>query len=67
MRRIIEVIGVETKLKDDKPYQVTHVVLDDGEEATGYGEYRVGDLVERFYDPRYDRIKIKRTGRFTPL
>lgn len=60
MPRIHRIIHIEKKLKDDKPYYKTHVILDDGEEATGYGkDYKVGDKVQRFYDATWDTIKIR--------
>ncbi len=60
MAKIVEIVGVELKKKGDDNYSITHVILDDGEEATGFGEFKVGERVQRFYDDRYDKVKIKK-------
>lgn len=60
MATINKIVGVEIKKKDNKTFSITHVILDDGEEATGYGEFEVGEKVQRFFDERYGKIKVKK-------
>lgn len=56
MRTIIRIVGVEKH----KGYSLTHVVTDDGTEATGYGtDFKVGDKVELFFHAKWNRIKIR--------
>lgn len=60
MRTVVEILGVEFKKKGNKDYSVTHVVLDDGEVASGWGAFEVGDKVMRWYDPQHDKVKVKK-------
>jgi len=63
MRKIVAVDHIEKK-KDSlgEPYFRTHALLDDGEEVVGFGnDFEIGDLVERFYDPIWDVIKMRKT------
>lgn len=66
MRKVIKITGVEHKVsKAGRPYDITHLVVDDGEECELWGtDVRVGDEVMVFYD--HDKIKAeKRFARFT--
>lgn len=47
MRTVIEIIGVEHRVsKADKRYTISHLLLDDGTEATMFGtNVEVGDEV----------------------
>lgn len=60
MHTIVKILGVEIRKKGDKNYSITHVVLEDGEEATGWGAFEVGDKVMRWYDPQHDKVKVKK-------
>lgn len=58
--RIIKILHIEARTKDNKPYYRTHALLESGEVATGYSkEFKVGDRVQYFYDDRYDTIKMR--------
>lgn len=61
MRKIIEIIWVENRINaNSEPYKRTHVRLDDGEIYVGYGHaFKVGNLVEAFYDAKWDTLKIQ--------
>ena len=62
MLRIIEIVGVEEKA-DSKGnlYYRTHAVLEDGDECVGFGkDFKIGDLVERFYDHAHDVTKMQK-------
>lgn len=63
MAVIKKIIRVETHTNQQtqQPYKITIVELEDGSEATGYGEdYKVGDAVEHYHHARYNRNKIKK-------
>ena len=50
MRKIIEILGVEEWVKDNKRHSRTYAILEDGSEAVGYGsDYEVGDEVMYYY------------------
>lgn len=60
MAVILTIEYVEEWEKDGKTIYRTHVVLDDGEEAVGFGnDFKIGESVERFYDFRWDTVKIQ--------
>lgn len=62
MRRISEIISVEKRMKDDKPYWVTLAVAG-GDEVSGYGkDFAVGDEVEVFFDDRWGKAKMFKKG-----
>ena len=57
MRRIISIEFIEKKPK----YTRTWALLDDGSIVAGYGEdFKVGDLVMHFYDPKWDMQKMSK-------
>lgn len=59
MHSIIKIIGVEEWTRNEKPHSRTHVLLDNGEEAVGYGEdFKIGDECEVFFDPHHNTIKV---------
>ena len=59
MKKIISIIGVK---KYDSGHSATVVLLDDGDEASGYGiDWKVGEEVERYFDPQWDMIKIRKS------
>jgi beta-galactosidase beta subunit len=62
MRTIIKIEGVELKhTESHKQYWRTHVMLDDGTEAIGYGkDFDLGDKVEVFHDEKWDIVKIRK-------
>lgn len=61
--KIIKVVYVE-KHPD---YTRTHVILEDGMEATGWGELEIGDEVAVFYHRKYDAIKVRKITRHIPV
>lgn len=62
MRTILEIMWVEKKKsKAGKTYFKTTALLDNGEEASGFGnEFKVGDPVECFHDAKWDVIKMRK-------
>jgi hypothetical protein len=62
MRRILEITTIESwKDKYEKVHYRTHAILDNGEEAAGYGsKFKNGDLVEAWFDEDWDLYKMKR-------
>lgn len=62
MRVIIDILHVEQRTdKAGKSYYRTHALVDSGEECVGYGkDFKVGDLVEVFFDHKYNTIKMRR-------
>lgn len=60
MHKVVEILGVELRKKGNKSYSITHVVLEDGEVATGWGAFEVGDKVMRWYDAQHDKVKVKK-------
>lgn len=62
-KTVIAIVHVE----DRGEYQITHVLLDDGTEASGYGaDFKMGDKVGVFFDERYNKIKVKKVKTQTP-
>ena len=58
---IIEILGVEGWLSNGKRHYRTHVILEDGDEAKGYGDdYKVGDKVMRWRNDEWDYTQIKK-------
>lgn len=59
MRTILKILYIEKRAdKNDKPYARTTALLDDGTEATGFGNrFKVGDKVEVFY--HYGTVKMR--------
>ena len=68
MRVITRLLWVDKRLsRAKKTYYITSALLDDGGEAEGYGsEFKVGDLVEVFYRPQYDKITMQKSKIQTP-
>lgn len=61
MRKVIEVLHTEHKTsKAGEDYTVTYVLLDDGTEARAFGELKVGDEVQVWHNPDFDRIECQR-------
>lgn len=62
MRTVIKILGIEEKWdKTGKKYHRTHALLDTGDEVVGYGnDFNVGDLVEHFYEERWDTHKMRK-------
>lgn len=62
MRTVIEILGTECKVsQSQRAYSVTHVITDDGTEATFFGtDIAVGDLVEVFLHEKYGKIKVRK-------
>ena len=59
MKRIIKIEGVTEHTKDNKRYSITHAILEDGTEASGYGtEFEIGDSVEYWWEERYNKVKM---------
>lgn len=63
MRTIKHIVGIEKKWdKSGKEYWITHAILDDGEEARGFGpDFEEGDKVQVFYEPVFDQIKMQKS------
>ena len=63
MRRIIEILGVEEWVKDNKRHSRTYAILEDGTEATGYGsDFNINDEVMVYY--HHETVKMeKKDGR----
>lgn len=62
MRLIKEILWIDRKKsKAGNTYFKTTALLDNGEEATGFGkEFKEGDEVQVFHDYRWDEIKMRR-------
>lgn len=61
MRKIIRIVGHEERLKNNERYTITHALLEDGEEVTGWGsEFEVGDEVMTWWDEQHNKAKMKR-------
>jgi hypothetical protein len=60
MREVIKIIGTTGRTsKEGKPYNITHLQVDDGTEAEFYGtDVEVGDKVEVFL--HYGKIKAQK-------
>lgn len=59
MRKILKIIRTEEWVKDGKKHVRTHAILDNDEEARGYGEFKVGDEVEAFFNDEWDYYQMK--------
>lgn len=60
MRKIIEILGVEEWVKDNKRHSRTYAILEDGSEAVGYGsDYEVGDEVMYYYHKETPKMAKK--------
>lgn len=58
MRTILAILFVEVKHKDEKPYYLTHALVDDGTECIGYGRnFKLNDSVEVFL--HWGKIKMR--------
>lgn len=55
MPKIKQIIGTEFKGND----VITYALMDDGEEASGWGKYDIGQEVEVFLHQRYNKIKFR--------
>ena len=49
MVTIIEIVGVEERRKDNKIYYRTHAIDEDGTELVGFGQFEVGEKVQRYF------------------
>jgi len=52
--KIVQIIGVDKK----ENYTRTYALLDDGTEASGYGEFKENDRVIYFHHEQWDMIKM---------
>lgn len=63
MRQILEIQWVEERKKFGKPYYRVHALLEHGDTAIGWSErkdeFKVGDRVEFWYEPKYDMSKMR--------
>lgn len=60
MRKIVEIIRVEGWTKDGKEHTRTTAMLDNQNEAMGYGwEYKVGDEVEAWWNDEWDYYQMQ--------
>lgn len=59
MRQITKILHIEKWVKDGKEYTRTHAILDNDEEARGFGEFKVGDEVEAFFNDKWDYYQMK--------
>jgi len=63
MAKIEKITNVERKQAQGDTYYVTTAIVD-GDECTGYSkyadEYKIGEVVEKFYDDRYDKAKMRK-------
>lgn len=60
MRTIISIEYVDVRKKGDREYTLTYAILDDGTEARGFGEFKVGDKVECFFEEKYNHTKMQK-------
>jgi len=56
MHRIVRILGTERR----GDHTITFAILDDGTEASGVGDFEVGQAVMHWYDEQYNKIKMKR-------
>lgn len=60
MRKISRIIRVEKWQKDGKTHYRTHAIAD-GDEVAGYGkDFKVGDLVECWFDAQWGIAKMQK-------
>jgi hypothetical protein len=67
MRTIVEILSIESRTRTDPKenkvvtYWRTHALLDNQEEAVGYGkEFEIGDQVEAWWDDEWDQYKMQK-------
>lgn len=61
MRKIIEILSIESWLKGKDTHWRTTAMLDNQEEARGYGkDFEVGDEVEAWWDDEFDMYKMQK-------
>jgi hypothetical protein len=61
MRTILKIEGVEEFHKNTEVHYRTYAILDDGTECVGYGpEFEEGDLVEVWFEEKYNAIKMRK-------
>lgn len=61
MPKIIRILRREKRVNKGNEYYRTHALLDDGQEAVGFGkDFVVGDKVGYWYDDRYQLCKMKK-------
>lgn len=59
MVRILKIEGVMSWKSKGKLHHRTYVVLDDGEEAVGYGkDFQVNNKVERFFHKGQIKVRL---------
>jgi len=60
VRKIIKIVYVEAWKKDDVQHYRTTALLDNDEEAQGYGkDYKEGDFVEAWFDDKWDKYSMR--------
>lgn len=61
VRVVTEIISVESWADKFKKVHVrTTALLDNQEEASGYGSFKVGDSVEAWYDEKWQLYKMRK-------
>lgn len=64
MREIVKILHVQSWTKSSKTHWRTTALLDNQEEANGYGkDYKVGDEVEAWWDEEYNQYKMQKGER----
>ena len=59
--KIIEILSIEGWTRNGKTHYKTYALLDNQEEAAGYGkDYKVGDEVMSWFDDDWDEYKMKK-------
>lgn len=61
MRTILKLLYEhDLKSKDGKPYTLRCYLLDDGQEVETIEKFKVGEEVTVWYDPDYDKAKLRK-------
>ena len=59
MRTIVKIVSIKEWVKDGKKHTQTTALLDNQEEARGYGKFEVGQKVEAFFNDQWDYYQMK--------
>lgn len=60
MRTITEIEHTKTWTKYGVIHYRTYAILDNQDEAIGYGQFKVGDKVEAWFNDKWDYLQIKK-------
>lgn len=61
VRTIHQVISVRSWSDQfQRTHYKSYVLLDNGEEATGYGQFKAGEQVEVYFSDKWDEVQVKR-------